>query len=287
MRYNLSGKTAFVTGATSGIGFEIARGFALLGAHVIIHGRSDARLERSLKKLQAATDKARIECVQADFSSLNQVQALAKNLNDRNQKLDILVNNAGCWTNRRKTSQDGHELQLQVNYLVPFYLIHNLQGLLQGGRVINLSSDAHKRAAALRFDDLEYEKRRYSGFLAYAQSKLALTMATKSWSEKIPPETFTVNAAHPGIVQTNIASGYSLQALAFKAFGVFYKTPREGARTPICLAADDKYADQSGGYYKNRELAAVHPLVNDKQARDELWTVTNKWLGIASDTAQT
>lgn len=286
MRYDLSGKRAFVTGATGGIGFEIAKGLALLGAHVTIHGRSERRIEKSLKQLQALTEPNRIDAVKADFGSFDQVNLMAETLVSKGQKLDILVNNAGRWTNKRRISDDGHELQFQINYLVPFLLTHRLQNMIEHGRVINLSSEAHQ-AADLRFDDLEYERRRYSSILAYGQSKLALTMATRSWSEKIHPEKFTINAVHPGVVRTNIASGYSFQALAFKAFGLFYLTPREGAMAPICLAADEKYAGKSGGYYRKRERATPQPLVEDKAARDRLWAVTNELLGIAPETPQT
>jgi len=286
MRYNLSGKRAFVTGATGGIGFEIAKGLALLGAHVTIHGRSERRIEKSLKNLRALTEADRIDAVKADFGSLEQAKTMSDTLVSNGRKLDIFINNAGRWTNKRRISEDGHELQFQINYLVPFLLTHQLQGMIEHGRVINLSSEAH-RAADLRFDDLEYEKRRYSSVLAYGQSKLALTMATKSWSEKVDPNKFTINAVHPGVVLTNIASGYSFQALAFKAFGLFYLTPREGAMAPICLAADDKYAGKSGDYYRKRERDKPHPLVDDKAARDRLWAVTNKWLGIAPETPQT
>ncbi|MGD8325326.1 MAG: SDR family oxidoreductase [Sphingomonadales bacterium] len=279
MRYDLTDKVALVTGATSGIGWEIAKGLAQLGAQVIVHGRSDAKLSRLLKRLPNTQNSDKHIAVKADFRDLSHVRKMTDQVLSETKKLDILVNNAGVWTPRRQTTKQGYELQFQVNYLAPFLTLQLLKNHLTKGRVVNITSAMHLRGH-LDFADLMYEYRPYSGLGAYAQSKLALMMATKSWAEKTPADKFTINAVHPGIVRTKIASGMSWQALVFRAFGLFYLTPREGAVGPLRLAASPKYEGKTGGYYTNHEKTAPHPLVQDKAARERLWTVSKELCSI-------
>lgn len=279
MRYDLSNKVALVTGATSGIGREVAKGLAQLGARVIVHGRSEAKLARLLKQLPDTQNSEKHISVKADFEDLDEVRAMADKVISSTNKLDILVNNAGVWTPKRRVTKQGYERQFQVNYLAPFLILHALQNQLSHGRVINVTSAAHLKGH-LDFGDLMYEKRPYSGLGAYAQSKLALMMMTKSWAEKTPVDKFTVNAVHPGVVRTKIASGFSWQALVFNAFGLFYLTPREGAAGPLRLAASPRYEGKTGGYYANHEENSPHALVRDKAAREKLWVLSKELCGI-------
>lgn len=276
MRYDLSGKVALVTGATGGIGAEIAKGLAMLGAQIFLHGRDAKKVEDACAALPQMRNVKPHQGVVADFSSLAAVSKLADTVTQQAEKLDILVNNAGIWVPERHLSTEGHELQFAVNYLAPFLLTERLRPLLAdagGAKTINLASAMHLRGS-LNFNDLMFEHHRYSGIDAYAQSKLALVMATREWAKRVPAQDISFFAVHPGIVRTNIAGTSGWQSMMFNAFGLFYLTPREGARTPIYLAAEPNLQHLSGHYFREYEKSRVHKLVDDADARTRLWTLS-------------
>lgn len=279
MRYDLHGKTALVTGATSGIGFETAKGLAQLGARVIVHGRCLERARTAATALPQLTDESTKHLyIEADFNSFQKVHKLAEQTISLTDHLDILINNAGTWTPKKILSEDGLERQFQVNHLSPFLLTHLLQEhILQSGdgRVINVASAMHMRGT-VNFEDPCFRHRRYNGLSAYAQSKLAVVSASKSWSEVFSPNQCTVNAIHPGIVRTNIARGANIQGLIFRAFGLFHLTPREGAATSVFLAAEPEMATKTGRYYHRYEQARTHPCVMDAKHRARLWRLSRK-----------
>ncbi len=126
MGFEKTEATIFITGASDGLGKEAARKLAAQGARLILHGRSEAKLQAAVDEILNEFPDARIDTILANFSSLAQMRAMAAELNERFERLDVLVNNAGVLPLRRQVSADGFELTFAVNYLAPFLLTNLL-----------------------------------------------------------------------------------------------------------------------------------------------------------------
>ncbi|HYZ20909.1 MAG TPA: SDR family NAD(P)-dependent oxidoreductase, partial [Rhodopila sp.] len=175
MAPNLNGKTAIVTGATSGLGFETALGLARDGAAVIIAARNPGKARQTMAVIQREVPGSTVRFEHLELGSLDSVQQFADAVGAAHPKLDILVNNGALMgLPRREMTQDGFERQIGVNYLAHFALTGHLLPALNaaGGRVVNVASLAHRRAA-LGLEDFQSE-RDYEPMAAYARSKLAM-----------------------------------------------------------------------------------------------------------------
>ena len=236
----LSGRVAVITGGNSGIGKETAVELAGMGAHVIIAARNPAKAAAAVKEVKDRSPGAAVEHLPLDLASFASVRAFAGAVTERFDHLDVLVNNAGVVLRRRTTTEDGHETQLQVNHLSHFLLTNLLRGQLEGapaGRVVNVSSTGHTYARnGLDFDDLEWSRRRYQGFLVYGATKLANVLFTRELANRWPATKVTANAVHPGFVGSNFAREGDMGALG--AVGMVMLRPGTGttARSPASLA---------------------------------------------------
>ncbi len=170
------------TDSTDGIGKRTARDLAQMGATVLLHGRSQEKGEATLQEIRDATGNDKIEYYLADFSSLAEVRHPAHEVQINHETLDVLINNTGVGAGKRgeeterELSRDGYELRFAANYLAPYLLTRLLVPALRHAaqsRVVNVASGAQSPSD---FDDVKFERRRYEGFEAYAQSKLALVM---------------------------------------------------------------------------------------------------------------
>src|SRR3981189_2360400 len=172
-----SGKTAVVTGATGGLGYETALALARAGAEIILTGRNDRKGQSAIEKIGGEVTDARVRYQHLDLASLASVADFAQRMHAL-QSLDLLINNAGVMAlPRRQTTADGFEMQFGTNHLGHFALTARLAPLLRrasGSRVVSVSSLAH-RTGFIDFDDLQ-GARAYSPWKAYGQSKLAMLM---------------------------------------------------------------------------------------------------------------
>jgi NAD(P)-dependent dehydrogenase (short-subunit alcohol dehydrogenase family) len=282
-----------ITGATSGIGRVTAEALARRGATVVIAGRSPEKTAQTVAAIKAATGSAKVEGLLADLSVQSRVRALAAQFLSRYSRLDVLANNAGAIFFSRQETADGLEMTFALNHLSYFLLTNLLLDTLKAtakehgrARIVNVASGAHRRAAGLRFDDLQFRKG-YSGYGAYAASKLANLLFNLELSRRLAGSGVTANAMHPGLVSTGFA-GNNRQwfwRLAYAAINRVGRTPEQGADTLIYLATAPEVAQVSGRYFFDRKAVAASPAARDEAAARRLWAISEQLTGLAQ-TAQ-
>ncbi|WP_331232646.1 SDR family oxidoreductase [Natronorarus salvus] len=281
---DLSGRTVLVTGATGGIGRETALALGRLGARVLIHGRSEVRGREVLSELSPlGADPA---LFLADFASQEAVHALAAEVEDRVDRLDVLVNNAGGLFTDGELTEDGIEYTFAVNHLAPFVLTAGLYPLLceSEGRVVVVSSEAH-RGVRLDFDSLRSVEG-YSGWRAYAQSKLANVLFARELAVRGDEDGVSANGLHPGMVPGSgfgrdlpapIRAGMDALSGPLAALpGPFVDSVVEGAETSVYLAASPEVEGVSGRYFVDCEERRPSRAARGERSRERLWTVSEE-----------
>lgn len=275
---NLEGKVALVTGATNGIGLIAARELARMHARVVIVGRSEAKLGDTARALKAETGVTP-ETLKADLEVLSDVRRLADAFTSRFDRLDVLLNNAGALFQRREETPDGIERTWALNHLAPFVLTTRLLPLLTRtasageARVVTVSSSAH-RFGRIHWDDIEF-RRRYSGWGAYGQSKLANVLFARELARRTAGTGVTSNALHPGFVRTGFGGNEaSLAGGLFRLLTRFALTPEEGARTSVYLCASPAVRGTSGRYFEKEREAKPAPAALDDASARRLWDVS-------------
>jgi NAD(P)-dependent dehydrogenase (short-subunit alcohol dehydrogenase family) len=282
---DLTGKTALVTGATSGIGYATALGLAQLHARVLVHGRSEASAHAAAASLRAAVPEAEIETVSADLADMAALRRMAMDVQGKAPVLHILINNAGAMTSKRQESADGLEYQLAINHAAPFLLTQRLLDTLTAGntpsRVINVCSKLHFNGK-LNMTDLHWSGRTYHGFQAYADSKFALAALTNAWSRRVAPEKATFNSLHPGLVRSNFARKDTWFGFAMPLLRPFMLSSEEGAKTSLHLASAPDVGLLSGYYFDHGNARAAHPAALDARLQDDLWDKTARMCGLSA-----
>ena len=278
----MRGRICLVTGATDGIGWTTARALARDGARVILVGRSEAKGETRAAALRAETGNDAVGFERADLAAQGDVRALAGRLAAELPRLDVLVNNVGAWFHRRLESPDGIEMTWALNHLGPFLLtglVLDLLGAAPAGRIVNVSSRAH-RGPQVNFDDPE-GARRYAGWRAYQQSKLANLLFTYRLAERLARGGVTANGLHPGFVASRF--GHNNTGLPRLAAGaaqrLFAISEERGAETSHYLAADEAVAGVSGRYFVRRRPAESSPASRDPEAQTRLWRMSEEMTG--------
>src|SRR5713226_8121955 len=194
---SMNGKVCLVTGGNSGIGKETALGLATLGATVVIVSRDRGKGEAAVSDIRRKSGSQNVNLIVADLSSIDVVRQLAQEFRSKYDKIHVLVNNAGIFLPKRVTTADGLEATFATNHLGHF-LLTNLLHANAPSRILNITSDAHK-GAEIDFEDLMGEKK-FSGFKAYGQSKLANVLFTYELARRLEGTGVTVNCLHPGVV---------------------------------------------------------------------------------------
>ena len=273
---SLEGKICMVTGATSGIGLVTALELARTGASVVIVSRNAERCAKSAETIRQETGASSVDFIAANLSSQAQIRQLVDTFRQRYPSLHVLVNNAGAFFLRRQQSVDGIEMTFALNHLSYFLLTNLLLDTLLASapaRIVNVSSGAHK-GARINFDDLS-AKRRYSGWRAYAQSKLANVFFTYELARHLEGTGVTANTLHPGFVATNM--GRNNTAFARLIMPLVQRgalTPEQGARTSVYLASSPEVEGVSGKYFFEGKAIASDPATYDQETARRLWEVS-------------
>ena len=273
----LERQTALVTGATDGLGRALARELAARGLTVVLHGRSEARLEDTQREIRGATGSDRLHAHVADFSSLGEVRRLAQDVHREHARLDILVNNAGIGGGprggEREESADGYELRFAVNYLAPFLLTRLLLPLLRRSapaRIVNVASAGQ---APIDFEDVMLE-RTYDGMRAYAQSKLAQIMFTFELAERLRDidGAVTVNALHPASLMNT--------KMVYESFGYTTSTIEEGVEAVLRLVIAPEVEGVTGRYFDGLREDRASGQAYDPAATRRLWKLSEELVGL-------
>jgi NAD(P)-dependent dehydrogenase (short-subunit alcohol dehydrogenase family) len=273
-----SESTVLVTGATDGLGKGVATELAARGARVLVHGRDDARGERTLSEIRAATGSDRLAWYRADLASLDQTRALAERIAAEEERLDVLVNNAGIGFTlpggkARLESEDGYELRFAVNYLAPFLLTRLLVDALvrsAPARVVNVSSLGQ---APIDFDDVMLE-RSYDGIHAYCQSKLALIMFTIDLAALLGDSGVTANAVHPGtFMPTKMVLDAGVDPV---------DSLEDGVAATMRLIAEPDLDGVTGRFFDHLEESRAKEQAYDEDARRQLWELSERLVGLGA-----
>ncbi len=262
----LEGRYCVVTGATSGIGKEIARGLVAAGAHLLFICRDRARGEATLAELRRESPSAPVRMLVADLSALQDVRRVADEVHRHLPRLDVLFNNAGTHDLRPEVSADGFDRMIATNHLGPFLLTNLLVDLLERAtpsRIVVVASESHR--SVLRIDLRTFAEPGSYGPIGslsvYARSKLLNVLVTQEIARRWTPRGITANAFCPGLVSTglvrNIPMGERLFALAERT--PLVRNARQGAEHALRLAGDRQFAVRSGGFYSTTPGAALLP----------------------------
>jgi NAD(P)-dependent dehydrogenase (short-subunit alcohol dehydrogenase family) len=262
-------KVALVTGATDGIGKETARELLSRGWTVLVHGRNEGKAAQQSEELTRETNGRNFP-VWGDLSRMGEVVELADQVLSRAPALDVLINNAGVYETRRKLTEDGFEMTMAVNHFAP-YLLTRLVGpalsAAPAGRIVNVSSIAHQ-SGRLDVDDLSFA-RRYDGYAAYAASKLANILFTRSLAARLEGSSVTANALHPGVIDTKLLhAGFDMRGAPV----------RLGARTSVYLADSREVAGVSGKYFEDSREATASRTARDDRLAESLWAESERLL---------
>ena len=273
---SLEGKTILVTGCNSGLGLEAMRVLALRGAHVFGTARSLAKANEACASVSGKTTG--FACELSDPASVRACVAAVK---ATGTKLDAIIANAGIMALPKLEQAHGYELQFFTNHMGHFLLVTGLlDALTDDGRVVMLSSSAHRQApkGAVEFDNLSGEKG-YSAWGAYGQSKISNVLFAKELARRFAGTRRTANAVHPGVIQTNL--GRSMPAVMTAVFGtvgkLFLKSIPQGAATEVWAATSPGLATVSGAYLQDCNVSTARADTDDAALAARLWAESEKF----------
>jgi retinol dehydrogenase 12 len=253
-----TGNNAIVTGATGAIGKAIARQMAEQGYHVTIIARDETKARRTVEEIKSATGNSELQWLIADLSRKQEIEQLAEKWD---KPLHVLINNAAATPRRRIQTPEGIEMQFATNVLGYFWMIRYFTPHLQKGapsRVVNVAS---YWAGDLDINDLERNSKHYNNDTIYRQSKQADRMLTAAFAEKLKNDGITVNAAHPGDVNSTLSNNLGYGG---------HETPDQGADTPVWVATAKELENVTGKYFEHRSETACR-FSGDQNLNEQLY----------------
>lgn len=305
LNQNLAGRTYVVTGGNSGIGLVTVNQLAKQGAHVVMACRRPDEAEKAKQAIVKELGDAKITVMPLDLGSLDSVREFAKSFHSKFDSLHGLVNNAGVMFTPFGKTKEGFETQFGTNHLGHFLLTELLLPILEKtkqSRVVILSSCYHDKAQGregyIDFADLNFEKRKYDGWRAYAQSKLANLLHAKHLAKQTAEKGITVVSVHPGWVRTNLVLSWmpvwvqdTLLRPIFQLAGMI--EPWQGAQTSLYALLSPEVENHSGsyfsqtGFYRTKEatkggwpLQSPNPHAHNDAVAERLYLVSKKLVGL-------
>ena len=291
---DLHGKTALVTGGSSGLGRETARVLASRGAHVVLTARNVPKGETVAADIRESTGNQRVEVEALELGSLKDVRAFAGRFLARHPTLHLLVNNAGVMACPPAKTADGFELQFGSNHLGHFLMTCLLAPALRRGapsRVVSVSSRGHHISPVV-FEDIQFERRPYDKWASYGQSKTSNVLFAVGLDRRLGAHGVHANALHPGGIMTELArhlQAEDFQFLQSRSRGMQFKTVESGAATSVFAATAPELEGRGGLYLEDCHVAQVNDAPDaldgvksyalDVANADRLWEVSEKLVG--------
>lgn len=294
---DLHGKTAIVTGATSGLGIETARTLAAAGAEIFIPARNHEKGEAIAADLRAATGNDEIHVSELDLSDFGSIRRFTGRFLESGKPVHILVNNAAIMACPLARTPEGFESQFATNHLGHFLLTGRLAPALIAGkaRVVSLSSIGHRLSPVL-FDDIHFETREYDKWRAYGQAKTANALFAVGLNIRLAPHGGSANAVHPGGIMTGLQQHLTTGEMTAMGWidtegklNPLFKTIEQGAATSVWAAVGPEL-DGCGGLYledcnqaepavPEKPYSGVHAHASDPEAAARLWTESETMVG--------
>ncbi|MHC1738077.1 MAG: oxidoreductase [Ignavibacteriaceae bacterium] len=277
-----AGRIIIVTGSSSGIGYEAAKALAEKGGRIIMAVRDTGKGEEAAARIRKGVPDGEVTVKKLDLADLSSVKQFAEEFAADNERLDILINNAGVMIPPYSKTKDGFELQMGTNHLGHFALTVRLLDHLKktpGSRVVNVSSNAHK-IGKIDFEDIHWEKRKYSPVKAYGDSKIANIYFTTHLAKKLEGKIPIVVAAHPGYSSTDLmrhSKAFEFVTKFFAQDAVMGALPTLYAATAEDVHNGDYYGPdgfmEQKGYPKKTETTS---RAKDEKIAEKLWKVSEE-----------
>lgn len=270
----MKGKRVLITGPTSGVGKEIAMQLAALGAELILACREVKKGNKTAAEITKHTGSTKLAVMKMDASSQKSIREFAKEFRRKYRRLDVLINNAAGnrGTLPKVNSVDGIELTFATNVLAYYLLTHELRDVLQKSapaRVVNVASEY---ASDLDLDDLQFERRPFESFRAYAQSKACDRLLTWALARRMQGTGLTANAMTPGLItETGLYRNAAAELVTRLTKYSGGRTSAQGADTAVWLASSPDVEGVSGKFFVDREERPCE-FRNEKN-EEKLWSI--------------
>ena len=268
--------TTIITGATSGIGLETAKGLAKEKHNLILVSRNLSKLETT-KKLLDSENNIACDIYEYDLSLIKDNINFYEQISKRYSDIDFLINNVGAIFMKREETIEGLEKTFSLNHMSYFVLSKLFSQQVSPLKIINVSSEAH-RNISLGFDDLQ-NKKNYNGWYSYKKSKLANIYLTYELHKRLLKSKSTVNCLHPGVVNTNFANDnalpFKIVASLIKYFGI---SPEEGSETILYLVNNNDIRNASGLYFKKCMPVESSLVSHNQKSSEKLWDYSEEIL---------
>jgi len=271
-----TGKWVVITGATSGIGYLTARKYASRGANLMCINRNKEKSEQLCREIESEFGVT-CQYILADLSRLSDIHHAAQELLALENPIDILIHNAGIYLTKRTVTIDGLETVFVVHFLSSFiinYLLLDKLKAQQSARIILVSSEGHRFAAwGLDVDDLNWEKRRYTGLKSYGSAKTAQLLSMILFAEKFKNTGVTINAMHPGAVKTDTGkeNGFVYRFFKKKFLDKFLKSADLSAEALYTLGVSDEFKNTNGKFLNLTIEEQPAPPALDREVASLLW----------------
>lgn len=260
-----------ITGGNRGIGKAIAQQLLEEGQKVVIVSRNRAHGQAVVEELKTSSGNSNIEVIQGSLSSIANCKALVQQLKAEHSDINIFISNAGVWMTDRQLNEDQLEKSFMVNYLAPYILCRGLFPVLKSNspsRIVNVNAglyikgklDLDKTPTGLDFGPIH----------SYATTKLCSVLFTIDFAREIADSGVTINAVHPGVINTGLGDSPKLISKLIKFVKRFWKPPTYGAKAPSWLAIGNEVEGVNGNYYNEMEVMPYIDAVQDEALQKEL-----------------